>query len=138
MKQQEFINELLQDWAADVDAILRQELRKRVDRVPTETLRNLQYKVLKAASQDDSAKYFLSFQDSGRHVDMRRIDYSRRPISFDKNFILQWVKKQGVNKFRFVPGYSAASRSQLSEEQQASRIASAIIVHKARGIRSRR
>jgi len=69
---------------------------------------------------------------------MRRLDFRKRPITPEGNFILEWVKKQGVEKFRFVPGYSQKSRGQLSKEQQASRIAAAIIVHKSTGIRRRR
>ena len=68
---------------------------------------------------------------------MRRIQYRQRAISQEKNFILEWVRKTGLEKFKFVPGYSDKNRVQLSREKQEERIASAIIVSKASNVRRR-
>lgn len=137
-QQQQFINDLLQDWAAEVERVLQAQIRKRGQHVPSETLANLRTVVIKAAAQDDVAGFQLIFQDSGRHVDMRQLSYRKKPISRDENFILNWVRRMGLNKFRAVPGYKKKGRIELSKEQQMGRIAAAIIHSKGRNLRKGR
>jgi len=85
------------------------------------------------------AVYTLSFPDEGRHVDMRNLNFEKRPVQEGNNFILDWAKRRGRSKFKKrVPGYKNTPKK-LSEEKQIERIASAIIAskpekkHKRRG-----
>lgn len=110
----------LQEWAAEVQAVLLGELKRRGKKVPQKTLRNL---TVQATGQT----FTLAFQDSGRHVDMRSLQFDKRAISRDENFILKWVSRIGVERFRYIPGYEKGDSSRLSTRQKEERIASSII-----------
>ena len=138
LTEQELMARILQDWAVSVVQVLKDKLREKQGFVPSDTIRNIQARVIAAAAEGDTSIFSLQFQDSGRHVDMRRINHRRRPISQDENFILEWIKKKGLEKFKFVPGYTKQSRMDISREQQMSRIASAIIISKGRDLRTGR
>ncbi len=126
-QQRAFEQRLLQEWARQVEDVLIAQLRARGARVPSDTLKNLRMEVLSAASQLDGTQAYLSFQDSGRHVDMKVLKYAKRGITRDKNFIQEWVEKLGPDKFAYVPGVNDESRQFLSRESQVKRIANAII-----------
>ncbi len=117
---EQFTNIQLREWAVNVQAVLLGELKKRGKKVPSETLRNLTVMVTGQTFQ-------LAFQDSGRHVDMRSLDYSKRAIAQGDNFILRWVSRIGVERFRYIPGYERGDSSRLTTEQKEERVASAII-----------
>lgn len=128
--EQAFILETLENWAEELDRELRTQLRAKVGHVPEETIKLLSYRIAEQTT-DLGSSFILSFQDSGRHVDMRNLNYKGRAISRGNNYILEWVKKRGVSSFRKgVPGYSRKAGKALSEDQKAQRIASAIIVAK--------
>lgn len=137
-QQAAFQNEILQEWAFEVERVLKDQLRDKVGFVPSDTLKALRFKVLEAAANDPSAQYFLTFNDSGRISEMKEIQFSKRPFAAGNNFILEWVKKY-QQKFSGgeVPGYTATSRIGISREKQLSRIASAIIASKAGQIKRR-
>ena len=138
LTQQQLIARILQDWAVSVIQVLKDKLREKQGFVPSDTIQNMKARVIAAAAEGDTSVFSLSFQDSGRHTDMRRIKHRRRPITPEENFILDWVKKKGVEKFKFVPGYTKETRMTISKEKQASRIASAIIISKGRDIQAGR
>lgn len=126
------ITDIMQDWAADTLSVLKQELRKREGFVPSRLFDEIKHEVLLAAADSFSIWGYMSFADEGRHVDMRRLEWRRRPVQEGNNFILDWVKETGINKFKFVPGYKQGGRGRLSDEKRASRVASAIIVSRSR------
>jgi hypothetical protein len=126
----EEMRDIMQDWAADTLNILKIELRKREGFVPSRIYNQIKHEVLFGAADTFNISSYLNFADEGRHVDMKRLEWRRRPIEQGNNFILDWVKKTGVNKFKFTPGYTPRSR-QISDAKKASRVASAIIVSKA-------
>lgn len=138
LTQQQLVARILQDWAKDVEQVLKDKLRARHGHVPRDTLDNLRTRVISAAAQDDTSVFMLQFQDSGRHVDMKRLEFRKRPIQRGNNFLLNWVLKKGLEKFKFVPGYQDQSRIGISREKQASRIASAIIAAKGRDLQANR
>jgi hypothetical protein len=126
-QQQAFVEHTLREWSKVVDVELTKAIRKRERNIPTGTAEALRQDIEMELSQM-LANYNLSFPDSGRHVDMKRLDYKSRPITEDKNFILEWAKKRGLSKFRKgVPGYKPGSKPGISEDKQLERIASAII-----------
>lgn len=137
-QQAAFQSRLLQDWAAETLAVLRQVIRERVGYVPTALFDVLKGRVLDAAASEAKGEFQLEFLDAGRHVDMKRLQWSRRPITQDSNFILDWVNRRGIDKFKFVPGYQKGSRVELAREKQAQRIAGAIIAAKGRNLKARR
>lgn len=128
-EQERFVNKVLDEWASDTLAELQSALKERYGFVPTETLEVMKWELFQAAS-GRPARASLSFQDSGRISEMRRVEFRKAPITREENFILEWVKKRGVEKFNNVPGYPDQSRVNISKEKQASRIASAIIFSK--------
>lgn len=128
-EQERFINKVLEEWASDTLGELQSALKERFGFVPTETLEVLKFQLFRAAS-GRPATAMLNFQDSGRINEMRQIEFRKAPITREENFILEWVKKRGVEKFKSVPGYPDKSRIGISKEKQASRIASAIIFSK--------
>lgn len=128
-EQERFVNKVLEEWAANTLAELQGALKEKYGFVPTETLEVMKWQLFQAAS-GRPAKAALIFQDSGRISEMRQIEFRKAPITREENFILEWVKKRGVEKFKHVPGYPDQSRVKISKEKQASRIASAIIFSK--------
>lgn len=128
--QQAFLIEKLEEFAERLYRQLRDQARDKSMHVPEETLRALSYKVI-SNNPDGSVQMALSLTDSGRHVDMRRLNFRGNPITRTDNFILQWAEKRGRSFFRKgVPGYSRGSRIGVDEEKQVQRIASAIIFAK--------
>lgn len=130
-EQADVTNNILKEWAEEVYQLLLQQLRERVGNVPSSTVRNLTYRLLLSSAGDLSARFELFFQDSGRHVDMKRLNPGD-PLPID--VIIAWVKRQGVGSFRFVPGYDTKGESgNLSQQNKIQRIAAAIAFSKAKG-----
>lgn len=135
--QAKFINEVLEQWVFETDKILHEEISKKSRHIPEETIENIRFEILRATS-GDVASVLLSFQDSGRHVDMRQLNFTNLPISKDEHFIYEWAKKQGKRRFRKgVPGYKEGSKPR-SEDAEILRIANAIVASKKRGGKKRR
>ena len=128
-QQNAVINGVIKDWVVTVDQRLQDEIRKGGQYIPQDTADNMFFEVLKATA-GGTAKVLLSFQDSGRHVDMRTLEYEKAPITKDINFILNWVKKKGISSFKYVPGYQDGKGANLPEDKRLMRIASAIIQSK--------
>lgn len=126
--QAKFTNEVMMEFAQGLDLVLRSALRQRAGRVPSQTIEALRYKFIEAHAGDISAKYELYFQDSGRHIDMKKLKANERaPV----DQILDWVRRQGLGKFKRVPGYEERPQ-RLSEAKQLERIAAAIAVAKGK------
>ncbi|WP_291727961.1 hypothetical protein [Bernardetia sp.] len=58
------------------------------------------YNSLKAQLQNPNVMSF-AFSNYGRHIDMRNTDFGSPPFEEIK----KWVKKEGLSKFKFAPGY---------------------------------
>lgn len=136
-RQSRFIEDQLREWDRLADRVLRSAIRKREGHVPEETISNLKSEIYREAASLISG-WQLSFQDSARHVDMRRLDFSRRPIEQGNNFLLEWAKKYKRRLKGPIPGYKKGANIKLDEDQQLERIASAIIVAKSEGSRAGR
>lgn len=137
--QARFIEEEMKAWIReDVTPTLTAAIRKRQKHIPEATAENLKHEV-DTLTGNAIAEYMLMFQDSGRHVDMKKLTFDRAPIQPGNNFILAWARKKGRKAFRKgVPGYTKNSKSKLTEDQQLERIASAIIMAKKQGKKHRR
>jgi len=120
-KQNQFINEAIQQWGSLVLAILADKIRQRKLVLSGELLRSLQFEVVKA-SGEATAKLYLAFEPSGRIKDMRAISRRKQaPVEAMEEF----VKKVGIGKFRRVPGYKAGRVP--TESQAINRIAWGIV-----------
>jgi hypothetical protein len=58
------------------------------------------YNSLAAELQNPNMMSF-AFSEYGRYIDMKSTDFGSPPI----DAIKKWVKKEGISKFKFVPGY---------------------------------
>ena len=125
--QSAFTNDLLQSFAIQLDKALRERLRAISPKVPSQTIQALTYRILKAKAGDISAKFEMSFQDSGRISEMKQIEYKGlRPI----DALEEWVKKNRAS-FTRIPGYKDQAPG-LTEQQKVRRIASAIAFSQAK------
>lgn len=124
--QQAFVEQTLRTWQIMVSRRLTEVIAARGKKVPTDVREGI-YNTIMAAAAESMSEWGVSFPDSGRHVEMKRIEWRKRPIQEGNNFIHEWVKKTGVDKFRRVPGYKNRA-PKLTEDQRAERIASGIIV----------
>lgn len=132
-KQREFIQDEIRAWVReDVDPQLRAAIAKRQKHIPTETIDKLRHQFYTDLGEGLGG-YSLSFNDSGRIVDMKTVQWGKNPIQQDNNFILEWARKKGRAFFKKgVPGYTGNSRMGIDEDKQIQRIASAIIAAKGK------
>lgn len=130
-KQEAFVLDEMKAWVReDVEPTLKIAIAKRQKHIPSETANNLKHEIRSGLS-DALAQYELSFQDSGRHVDMRNLEFDKAPILPGNHFIFDWAKRKGASKFRNgVPGYDNRSGRRLSEQDRLLRIANAIVMAK--------
>jgi hypothetical protein len=129
--QQAFVEETLRKWQVMAMKRLNEVIAARGKSIPSD-VRDGIYSEIMAEAADAMKSWGISFVDAGRHVEMKRIAWRKRPIGFDNNFMLDWVKKTGVSKFRRVPGYKNGA-PKLTEDQRAERIASGVIVAYSQG-----
>lgn len=127
--QAQFTNELLEDFAVQLDKALRERLLAIQPRVPSQTIQALRYEIMRARASDISAGFKLYFQDSGRISEMRRVNYTKqRPVEV----IADWVKRNRA-QFKQVPG-STDGGGGLSENERVNRIAWAIVRSQSRQV----
>lgn len=127
--QTKFTNELLTEFAQNLDKALRQRLLAIRPKVPSQTIQALRYEIMEAKAGEISAQYRLIFQDSGRHSEMKQLNYNKQlPV----DVIMDWVERNKA-KFQTVSGYQERPR-RLSENQQIKRIAWAIVRSRSRTI----
>lgn len=136
-QQAQFINEVLEDWVISAQDRLNNSIEKKKGKIPSSVRNRLFFQILKA-TKANAAKVLLKFEDEGRIVEMKNIQRDGVAISRDKHFLLEWVRKKGLSKFRRgVPGYKDGGRK-LTEEQKIMRIANAIAVSKKKGTGKKR
>lgn len=127
--QAKFTNELLDAFAVNLDKALRERLAQIRPRVPSQTISNLRYEIIRAKASDISAAFKLYFQDSGRISEMRNVSYTKqRPV----DVIADWVKKNR-SQFNKVPGYTNGA-PKLTEQQRVNRIAWAIVRSQSKNV----
>lgn len=102
---QQAVYNVLQDYAQEVENLLRQKLQQKKLVNTQELLKSIATQV---TAQTDVAEMELAFWEYGRFQDMQNTErFSQPPVnkSSDKWTILQWVEKKGVENFKTVPGY---------------------------------
>lgn len=98
----QFINQELGNWSANVQRILIEKLRKSKLVLSTELINSLSYQVHDATAES-IASVQLAFNDYGRMRDMRRLFYTKMP---PVEAMEKFVESIGINKFKYIPGYS--------------------------------
>lgn len=100
---QEWVNGELGDWGKNVRIALMESIRKQNLQLSGELINSLEFQV-QAAAENKLAHVFFSFQDYGRHKDMRSLVYTKQaPVEAMEEF----VRKVGLSNFKYVPGYTA-------------------------------
>lgn len=134
--QEKFLIAKLEEFGEAVYDALNRQARARGEHIPSEAIKTLSYRII---AQNPGAVLALSTTDSGRLVDMRRLNFTGPAISREANFIRDWAKRKGRQFFRkSVPGYKKGKKTNLTEEEELERIASAIIIAKGSQERRRR
>lgn len=128
-EQVAFVNEIMRNFAEGLDRSLRARLRDIDGKVPHETIKNLRYHIIEANVSKISAEWQLYFQDSGRHVEMKRLDIKKKTLNVDA--ILDWIKRGRASDFQEVPGYKEKP-TRLSRAKQLERIAFVIAASRAK------
>lgn len=117
----EFVKKELIDFNGYALEVLKTSLRQR-GLVVTEELLNSLFARLMADSAD---KYLggtvLGFNDVGRYLDMKFFRQKPLPQKEIETVLVEWVKKVGVNKWAYVPGYK--KNRPLDDNIAANRIA---------------
>jgi len=129
--QAKFTNQMLYEFATNLDRVLRDRLRSIAGKVPNVTLSLLRFEIMEANADDISAHYELFFQDSGRISEMKKINPGK---VLPSDVILDWIKRGRQGLFRKTPGYTQQP-GKLSEAKKMERIAYAIARTKSKGTR---
>lgn len=102
----EKIDQVLQEWAPYVVQILAAAIEKRKLLLTEDLLHSFRWDLLKATA-DSVAQGRLYFKTHGRWKDMRTIRNQHQPPV--DALIQDFVKKVGISKFKYVPGYKSGS-----------------------------
>lgn len=128
-EQAQFISFTLEQFRKDLVEQLKKQAADRAEFVPDGVAESVAAQLLK---RDNEAvqEVALLLLDAGRLVDMRRLSFRNRPVSRDRNFILEWIQRHRNRvKITRVPGYKSPerARARLSQQQIDERVAGAII-----------
>lgn len=98
----QFISDELGNWSSNVQRLLIEQIRKSKLVLSADLINSLTYQV-QDATAESIASVQLAFTDYGRMKDMRRLFYTKMP---PVEALEKFVEAIGVNKFKYVPGYS--------------------------------
>ncbi|NJO92111.1 MAG: hypothetical protein HC831_26420 [Chloroflexia bacterium] len=113
---------MLGEFATDALATLKSVLTRRKLVSSSELYNKLAYHIINATALNIAA-VGVSFPDYGRIRDMRNVQHFRPlPNEIIQDQLVPWVAKQGLSKFKFIPGYSGQGKMP-TEEQAIKRIA---------------
>lgn len=98
---QDFINDQLGNWSESVRRTLIKSAQEKGLELSGSLLNSFDHQVQKATG-DTLASMYLFFEDHGRHKDMKSLVYTKQPPI---EAMIEFVKKVGLEKFKYVPGY---------------------------------
>lgn len=101
-----FINDQLGNWSENVQRLLINNLKKSNIDLTHALISSFANQVHNATSES-IASVQLAFLDYGRMKDMRRLFYTKMP---PVEAMEEFVRKVGLSKFKYVPGYSSQSK----------------------------
>lgn len=117
----------LKKWRPDLIRALESAASRRKIKNTGELINSIAATVVNGDSKS-FGKLLLYFESYGRFSDQKIIEYSTTtgpPVES----LVEWVKKRGLTSFKTVPSYKG-SRSFLTEDQNAKRIAWGIVFHR--------
>jgi hypothetical protein len=113
------LDEEVGDYAARALGLLSQAIQAKGLVLTEELLRSLQTQVVQASAQH-VASMGVAFEQYGRIKDMKGIDRTKAPPIEE---IEAYVKKVGLSKFEYIPGYTDRSKVLPTSSQAINRIA---------------
>ena len=132
--QAAFTNKLLRDFAKGLDQVLKGRLQAIGGKVPNSTISLLSFNIMEASAADISAKYFLYFQDSARHSEMKNLKGGKMLPVED---ILEWLTRGRANIIKNIPGYGQKPGN-ISRAKAMERVAWAIAISRGKKGQRRR
>ncbi|AHM62295.1 hypothetical protein D770_20230 [Flammeovirgaceae bacterium 311] len=96
-----YIKAELGDWSANVSRLLAENVEKKKLTL-TKGLQQSFEEQVQDASGKILGRVIFVFSDHGRHHDMRNLLYTKQP---PVEAMEEFVRKLGVSKFKYVPGY---------------------------------
>ena len=123
------LDTMVREWAEKTVAQLKTNIEKKGLVVTRELIDSLGYTI----DDGDPPSINLHFSGHGRYLEIKQLFWHKSP-PYDK--ILEWVKKQGVSSFAYVPGYDKQGERALygiNQDKAASRIAWGIVKDRASG-----
>lgn len=129
---EQYIQERMGDFERYTQLNLKRKLQEQGIELTGDTLRSLRTEVRKN-SRDMAFAMLLSFQESGRIQEMKRLNWTKLPpaelIDGEVRFLQleDYVRRRGVERFAYVPGYKP--RTIPTESIAVKRIAWGIAMH---------
>jgi len=123
------LTSLVEEWASKTVAMLKKNVEKKGLVLTRELLDSLHFEFNEGSPPSIS----ISFSGHGRYLEIKQLFWHKAP---PYDVILDWVKKQGVSSFAYVPGYDKQGERALygiDQNKAASRIAWGIVKDRASG-----
>jgi hypothetical protein len=111
------IDALAKYWAERTVEQFKKEITKKDIVLTQELLNSFQIRV----TEGQNPSIIISYSAHGSYLDMKALFWTKMP---PVDVLTEWVKKRGVNNFRYVPGYEGSLRP--DDDTAAKRIAWAI------------
>lgn len=120
---------ILNEWGKDlIEKVLKPAIRKRKLIASNELIDSLKAQIAQTTSAQITQTW--QFAGHGRYKDMKNLKFINQPPF---NEILDWVRRKGISKFRYVPGYKDANPTSIKAAVAQRRIAFGI----AKGIKEK-
>ena len=123
------IAEITEEWIVPVKEELMKAIKRRKLVSSKELIQSFEHAVAKDLA--GRVELDLGFSDHGRIKEIRSRSWNFKAPPVKE--IEKWVKKVGLSKFKFVPGYDAGNAPKLSTEKKVNRIARSISRSRLKG-----
>lgn len=96
-KDNQFINIILEEWASQLIRQRRENVRKTKSVASADLLNSYDFEIRKA-TLEQTARALISFEDTGRFLDLKRINRRNKQIPVEE--IKAWILDVGIEKFK--------------------------------------
>lgn len=98
--EKEFIYDLLHEFAADLIASRRKNIKDQKAVASKKLLRSFEFQILQATTGQTAAA-LIAFEERGRFLDMKRVN--RKDKMIPVNEIKNWIQEVGLDSFKRLP-----------------------------------
>ena len=123
------VDDMLQEWLDETVLMIAKQLSRKKINVTGELLRSIRQELI-SRSQQGFHTAAISFKIHGKYLELKNLNYSDVQSG---EIYYEWVKKKGLNRFKYVPGYKDKP-DKLPTDKQMYRIAWAIAKGRENGI----